>query len=86
MRASWLAPVRCAQATWTRPFPPASTDVAIDGNAFVRNRVPDIAWSKGTIVATVEVFFEGKLAPKSSERATKIESGLLDVANCRHAA
>ena len=61
-------------------------DAAIDGSAFVRNRVPDIAWSNGAIVDTVEVFFEGKLSPKSSERATRIESGLLDVANCRQAA
>ncbi len=86
IRASWLAPVRCAHATCTRLVPPASTEAATEGSVLVRNCVPDIAWSNGVIVATWTVFLDGNVLPKSSDRATRIDSGLLEVLNWRQTA
>ncbi len=51
----------------------------------MRKRVPVIDWSNAESVATCVVFLDGNVAPKSSERAMRIESGLLEVANCRQA-
>ena len=61
----------------------STTETATDGRAFVRKRVAERVWSKGAIVATCVVFLDGNVLPKSSERAMRIESGLLVVANWR---
>src|SRR5262249_39218157 len=84
--ASPVPALRWAQATWTRLAPPASSELAIEGRAFVRNSVVVVAWSKGAIAATWTVFFDGKVLPKSADFATTIASPALEVANRRHAA
>src|SRR5262245_49919214 len=69
--ASWLPAERWDQATCTRATPPESTDTATAGRALVRKRVPEVGWSNGAMVATWKVFLEGKVLPKSSERAIR---------------
>ena len=62
---------------WTRLAPLPSTEAAIEGSALVRNRVPDVPWSKGVIVATWTVFLDVKVWPKSVDFETMMASGWL---------
>ena len=71
-----------------------STETAIVGRAFVRNWAPDDPWSNaqrfGAVpvprFATVVVYLDGNVFPKSVERAQMIASGWLEVANRRQQA